>query len=969
MLRNKTFSKKNSRGKVVKVVTEHYLRDDIYCPVPNCLKCPSTGLKLDDLRNTTSPCGELVELPHYLIPDTNVVVNQLDLMDHLNNVILLSTVYQEVGHLSSNAALKVKNLISDPSRTVVSFSNEHHRETHVERLANESPNDRNDRAIRVAAQWFVKHLEPIPGVTVVVLTDDYDNREKARNLGLTAFSVTEYVKHLTGRPELIDLVADKVNMREKELVQHEEYISNLAMTTGIKNGTLYQGTLNISTHNYLEGTIFGTVDDKEQDIVILGRPHLNRAIHGDVVCVELLPRDQWGTSAVVITNEADEAQLDEPASAPVSEEDQKPRGKVVGIVKRNWRPYCGFIDKASVHGESGLESGGGPSRMVMFFPLDTRIPKLRMRTSQASKLLNQRILVAVDQWPSDSRYPMGHFVRALGEAGDKDTETEVLLLEHDVPHAVFAPNVLACLPSEGDAWVVQDEHVVGREDFRHLDICSIDPPGCTDIDDALHGRGLANGNFEVGVHIADVTHFVQPGTPMDREAANRCTSVYLVNRRIDMLPGLLGTNLCSLRSNVDRLAFSVIWELTPEAKVVSTRFTKSVIRSKASLTYEAAQKRLDDPTLTDEVTNGIRLLDKFANILRGRRMEAGALTLASPEVRFHLDFDSQDPVDVEMKALLSTNALVEEFMLFANISVAEKIYSTFPVCALLRSHPPPSPAQLEGLNRSLARIGAHLEFGSSKELADSLDRIDIPSDPYLNKLVRMLTTRCMMQARYISAGTVPYEEFHHYGLATPIYTHFTSPIRRYSDVIVHRLLLSSIDNSVPIDPALLNRSGMDQQCQTLNHRHRMAQQAARSSVELFTHLFFKDRTVYEEAYVVRVLKNGFIVLVPKYGIESIVHLTSFDTETQPTYIHDESENVLKFGEVEIAMFMKVQVKLSIRQRHTGGGEGGLRQNLAIHLVTPFIPNLSVSPPRSRSPTPDPLPGATKLRKLSIENGN
>ncbi|KAJ9057333.1 exosome catalytic subunit dis3, variant 2 [Entomophthora muscae] len=816
-----------------------------------------------------------------------------------------------------------------------------------------------------------------PGTTVVMLTDDADNRRKAKEMGLLAFSAKEYVKHLEDQPNLIDLVADRINHREKEQIQYEEHLSQMAMTSGLNGGRLLQGTLNISQHNYLEGTIFTQIDDKDVEIVILGRKHLNRAIHGDRICVELLPKEEWGSEPeVVVLTEEDEAQL--ASGGKGGKENSRPQGKVVGVIKRNWRPYCGFIDKATVQGE--FESVGA-SRLVLFFPLDSRVPKIRMRTSQAGKLLSQRILVMADQWPVDSMYPMGHFVRALGEAGDKDTETEVLLLEHDVPHHAFSPQVLSSLPSEGDAWVVRDEHLHGREDFRGLDICSIDPPGCTDIDDALHARPLPNGNFELGVHIADVTHFVKPGTAMDREAASRCTSVYLVNRRIDMLPELLGTNLCSLRSGVDRLAFSCIWEMTPDAQLVSTRFTKSVIRSKASLTYEAAQKRLDDASLDDPITQGIRLLDRFACVLRGRRMEAGALTLASPEVRFTLEFDSDDPVDVEMKALHSTNALVEEFMLFANISVATFIYESFPACALLRSHPPPSPANLESLNRSLSRLGVQLEYGSSKELADSLDRIEFPGDPYLNKLVRMMTTRCMMQAAYFSSGTEPYERFHHYGLAAPIYTHFTSPIRRYADVIVHRLLHSAIDPGFPIDPALLNRTGMELQCKTLNHRHHMAQLAARSSVELFTHLVFKERVEYEDAYVVRVLKNAFIALVPKYGLESIIHLVPHPQDIEdsgeglspPVYTFNENDNSLIFPangkDLVVSMFMKIQVRMSIRHRLKGGGEGGLRQNLETKLVCPVIPNLSVPPASPTRPLPDDSSSSevtTKFRKLDVD---
>lgn len=313
-----------------------------------------------------------------------------------------------------------------------------------------------------------------------------------------------------------------------------------------------------------------------------------------------------------------------------------------------------------------------------------------------------------------------------------------------------------------------------------MNVCSIDPPGCTDIDDALHVRTLPNGNYEIGVHIADVTYFVKYGMPMDTEAAARGTSVYLVDKRIDMLPSLLGTNLCSLRSNVDRLAFSCIWEMNEDAEIVDVKFTKSIIRSKFSFTYEEAQTRIDDERMQDDVTKGIRVLNKFAKILRQRRMDAGALTLSSPEVRFRLENDSQDPVDVEMKGLKETNALVEEFMLLANISVAKTIYAKFPSSAMLRRHAPPPTNNFDQLRKTLAEKGFTLETDSSKALADSLDRAVLPDDPYFNNLVRIMTTRCMMQAQYFCSGTEAESDFLHYGLASPIYTHFTSPIRRYA---------------------------------------------------------------------------------------------------------------------------------------------------------------------------------------------
>lgn len=682
--------------------------------------------------------------------------------------------------------------------------------------------------------------------------------------------------------------------------------------------------------------------------------------------VELLPREQWPNAQGGVTiDEGEERQTDasaasemdidgdsEPALPPSADQlkSASPAGKVVGVVRRNWRQYCGSIDSASVRQQqtAGFQS-------VWFYPFDRHIPKIRLRTRQAQRLCGQRLIVSIDGWDRQSMFPRGHFVRALGGAGDKATELEVLLLEHDVPFQPFTRDVLACLPAEGEQWVVRDEQHLrpgnGREDFRQLNVCSIDPPGCTDIDDALHCRLLPNGNWEVGVHIADVTHFVRPNTPMDQEAARRGTTVYLVDKRIDMLPSLLGTNLCSLRSNVDRLAFSCMWEVTPQAEIVDTRFTKSLIRSKASLTYVEAQARIDDKTKRDELTESIRQLNRLAKLLRQQRIEAGSLTLSSPEVRFQLEHDSQDPVDVELKELKETNALVEEFMLLANISVAKQIHKSFPESAVLRRHPSPPQTNFDDLKRALARFNLDLSVDSSKQLADSLDKALIPADDYFNRLVRILTTRCMMQAVYYCSGTMPEHEFWHYGLAAPIYTHFTSPIRRYADVMVHRLLAASISimNAASNSAAeggettdllqqqpLLDRVKVVELCDNLNYRHRMAQHASRSSVELYTNLFFRGKVCQEDGYVTRVMKNGVSVLVPKYGLESFAHLPALsDKENDTGYEFDPEKPCLcptvtgsELGRKELRVFSKVRVEITIDESSIAG----LRQRLRMTLL-------------------------------------
>lgn len=418
----------------------------------------------------------------------------------------------------------------------------------------------------------------------------------------------------------------------------------------------------------------------------------------------------------------------------------------------------------------------------------------------------------------------------------------------------------------------------------------MDPPGCSDIDDALHSRHLTNGNIEVGVHIADVSHFIRPGNAMDKEAASRATTVYLVDKRIDMVPGLLSSNLCSLRGNEERFAFSCIWEIDENANIIKTKFHKSVIKSKAALTYEEAQIIIDDKNVNDDVAKSLRLLNKLAKILRKRRQENGALNLASPEIRFNVDRETLEPLDVQVKEMLETNSMVEEFMLLANCSVAERIEKEFPEYAMLRRHPTPPQTNFDPLIKAVRHQGFDINTESNKALADSLDRIVKDNNPYFNTMLRILATRCMLQAVYFISGTLTKPEFYHYGLAAPIYTHFTSPIRRYADIIVHRLLAAYIGADSPYSE-LLDKTKNSLLCNNLNYRNRMAQYAGRASVALNTHLFFRHKTEEVDGYVLFVRKNALQILVPKYGLEGTIYLSGKNQESVKFIYNEEVSKI------------------------------------------------------------------------------
>uniref|UniRef100_A0A8C5LTN5 Exosome complex exonuclease RRP44 n=1 Tax=Leptobrachium leishanense TaxID=445787 RepID=A0A8C5LTN5_9ANUR len=931
MLKSKTFMKKTRSGGVLKIVREHYLRDDITCGCEGCEECSQENpvLQLETVLQSS-----LCTSPHYLLPDTNVLLHQVDILEDpiIQNVIVLQTVLQEVRSRSAPVYKRIRDIINNSEKYFYTFTNEHHRDTYIEQERGETANDRNDRAIRTAAKWYNNHIKKSKNMAhlqVLLITNDRKNMEKALEEGIVAYTCEEYIKSLVANPELVDRLAavfDEKNEIESGKLIFSEHVPLSKLQQGIKSSIYVQGTFRASRDNYLEATVWVHGDDTEhKEIIIQGLRNLNRAMHEDVVAVELLVKENWVAPSSVVLQDDEES--DDIESTEEKEKilktgvqaNAKPSGKIVGIIKRNWRPYCGMLARSQIK----------ESTRHLFTPADRRIPRIRIETRQASTLEGQRIIVAIDGWPKNSRYPNGHFVKNLGTAGDKETETEVLLLEHDVPHQPFSQAVLSFLPKM--PWSITPQDMKHRINLRHLYVCSVDPPGCTDIDDALHCRELENGNLEVGVHIADVSHFIRPGTALDQESANRGTTVYLCEKRIDMVPELLSSNLCSLRSEVDRLAFSCIWEINQDAQIINTKFTKSVINSKASLTYAEAQMRIDSPTMNDEITKSLRLLNKLAKILKRRRIDNGALTLSSPEVRFHLDSETHDPIDLQTKELKETNSMVEEFMLLANISVAQKIYDEFPEYALLRKHPAPPPANYDILVKAAKSKDLEIKTDSAKALADSLDKAESLAFPYLNTLLRILATRCMMQAVYFCSGLD--NDFHHYGLASPIYTHFTSPIRRYADVIVHRLLAVAVGADTTY-PDLMDKHKAAEICKNINFRHKMAQYSQRSSVAFHTQLFFKTKGILnEEGYILFVRKNAIVVLIPKFGLEGTVFFEEKD-KVKPNLVYNDEIPSLKVENSTFYMFDKVKVRITLDASNLQ------HQKIRMALVEPEIPGIT-----------------------------
>jgi len=690
----------------------------------------------------------------------------------------------------------------------------------------------------------------------------------------------------------------------------------------LRSGKLVQGELRM-----LKNTCyFGSIQVGKEQIIVSGSLALNRAIDGDEVVVERLDSIQieayqaatakkmrhgiGNPKKSVSEAEAMEQAFEVGKSSDFSGET---KGRVVSVVKRNFRQLCGTIAPLGEALPRGLESLGEGDRV--FYPSDKRFPLMVVKPpdDEDEDFEGKRVVVRVNIWDKFSEFPRGKWEKTLGVCGDIEVETQMILMEHNIDNQPFSSEALACLPP--DDYTPSPEELEGRRDLRDVLAFSIDPPGCEDIDDVLSCERLPNGNFRVGVHIADVSHFVHPDTPLDLEGAARCTSVYLVDRRIDMLPKLLTTDICSLHSGGDRLTFSCLVEITPEAKIVSEEFTKAVIHSKASLAYSEAQQYLDgERDDNPDIAQAIQDLNSLAVQLRAARVDQGAVELASEELSFQLDSETNLPTNLFKYVSYSTNKLIEEFMLLANQAAARRISKEYRHLSVLRNHPPPKEDFMEDLVDLLKCHGVdEFDYSSNKQLAASLDRIEKPGDPFFNKLVRVMTTRCMNEATYICTGLVEPNEYKHFGLAMDRYTHFTSPIRRYADIMVHRFLAASLEIQ-PLNDALRDKDAIGAQVERLNFKNRMARWADFASVELHLFLYFLSKgPMVLEGVVMRIKPLGVSIAIEEYGAEGVAELPEQDwlilQERQAAY----GRPLSPYEGVKISIFDRVIVKVEANQ--------------------------------------------------------
>lgn len=458
---------------------------------------------------------------------------------------------------------------------------------------------------------------------------------------------------------------------------------------------------------------------------------------------------------------------------------------------------------------------------------DIFIPKDKLKGGKN----DDKAVVKVTEWPAEFKNPIGEVIDVLGPSGDNNAEMHAILAEFGLPY-VYPKKVVAA--AEKISTEISAEEIAKREDFRNVLTFTCDPADAKDFDDALSIRKTENGLWEVGVHIADVTHYVEEGGIIDKEALNRATSVYLVDRTIPMLPEKLCNNLCSLRPDEDKLAYSVIFELDEDAYVRNSRIVHTIIRSNRRFCYEEVQAIIENQQ--GEFVDEILVLDKMAKKLRERRFKNGAVNFDRVEVKFNID-ENGKPLSVYFKESKDANKLIEEFMLLANRTVAEKIgkvgkdkkAKTF----VYRVHDLPDPEKLDNLSQFISRFGYKLRTsGSKNDITKSLNKLlnDVRGKKEEN-LIETISVRAMMKA-YYSTNNIG-----HYGLAFEYYTHFTSPIRRYPDMMVHRLLTRYLEE----DGRSANLKKYEGMCEQSSKMEEVAAQAERASIKYKQVEFMSDK--------------------------------------------------------------------------------------------------------------------------------
>lgn len=592
-----------------------------------------------------------------------------------------------------------------------------------------------------------------------------------------------------------------------------------------------------------EGYIFVIAEGEENDVFVKASKTLG-ALNGDIV-------------KVAVTREKTDRQRRE--------------GHVVEIVERSAKPFVGILHVVGNQAWVLMQS--------RFMPYDIVIEVNDGNREKLKECSGMKVAAVIDGWKKGALAPEGHIVDFLGQPGDNDTEMHAILAEFALPYR-FEPEVENAADQISETITGKD--LEGRRDFRDVLTFTIDPADAKDFDDAISFRKLDNGNFEVGVHIADVTHYVTPGSVVDEEARKRGTSVYLVDRTVPMLPEKLSNKLCSLRPDEEKLTFSAVFEMSPLGAVKGQWFGRTVIRSDWRFAYEQAQQIIDgvgqERPAPAEITEAVLTLNRIALKLRKKRFASGAISFERPEMKVEVD-EKGRPVRIYQKITREANWLIEEFMLLANRSVAEFVAKNCKTGTGSRSgaktfvyrvHDEPNADKIENLRKFIGNFGYTMgPTGNGKEISKELNSLfeQAKDTPEFNA-IELLSLRTMAKARYDT------DNIGHYGLAFRYYTHFTSPIRRYPDMMVHRLLAQYLAGGESAKKDVYQNL-----CKYSSEREVVAADAERASIRYKLVEFMQDKIGYEfEGHISGLTEWGMYVEIEPTKIEGMVALRDISSD-------------------------------------------------------------------------------------------
>lgn len=566
---------------------------------------------------------------------------------------------------------------------------------------------------------------------------------------------------------------------------------------------------------------------------------------------------------------------------------QDPEARVVEIIEAKDQTFVGEV-KIDDNNVAVLVPDS------KFLAADILIPRSKLHGAKDG----DKAVARIEKWRDDEMTPRGVIVDVLGRKGENNAEMHAILAEYGLPYRY--PQAVEKAADKIDAGIT-DEEVARREDFRQVATFTIDPRDAKDFDDALSIRQLDNGNWEVGVHIADVTHYVKPGTIIDREAQQRATSVYLVDRTIPMLPEHLSNGICSLRPDEDKLTYSAIFELDEEANVIDCRIHRTVIRSNRRFTYEEAQQIIE--TGEGDYAKELLQLDALAKKLRRRRFDNGAVEFDREEVRFEID-EKGHPVSVFFKESKDANKLIEEFMLLANMYVAQSVgmaaHGKKAKTFVYRVHDTPDPEKMGNFALIAARFGFRIVTeGRAREVNKSLNKMlhDVKGRGEENML-SILAIRSMAKAIYTT------DNIGHYGLAVDYYTHFTSPIRRYPDMMVHRLLTRYAEGGRSAE-----RVKTEELCKHSSDMEQLASNAERASIRYKQVEYMADHIgeVYD-GIISHVTEWGLYVELDENKCEGLVPVRDLDDQY---YDFDEKNYCLIGHNTHVRYTLGDRVKIQV----------------------------------------------------------